>query len=189
MVPLSALLLPILLSAVLVFVMSSILHMVTPWHKGDYPKVPNEDRALDAIRGLGIPAGDYMMPRPASREEMKSPAFIEKFKRGPVMVFTIMPSGSMSMGKPLTLWFVYSVVVGIFAAYVAGAALGPGAPFRSVLRLAGTTAFAGYALALWQLSIWYHRSWVITIKATIDGVIYALLTGATLAWLWPKVTA
>jgi hypothetical protein len=189
MVPLSALLLPILLSAVLVFVVSSILHMVTPWHKGDYPKVPNEDRALDAIRALGIPAGDYMMPRPASREEMKSPAFIEKFKRGPVMVFTIMPSGSMSMGKPLTLWFVYSVVVGIFAAYVAGAALGPGVPFRSVLRLAGTTAFAGYALALWQLSIWYHRSLVITIKATVDGVIYALLTGATLAWLWPKVTA
>ena len=188
MVPLSALLLPVLLSAVLVFVASSILHMVTPWHKSDYPKVPNEDRAMDAIRGLGIPPGDYMMPRPSSREEMKSPAFAEKFKRGPVMVFTVMPSGSMAMGKPLTLWFIYALVVGIFAAYVAGSALPPGAPFRSVMRFACTTAFVGYALALWQLSIWYHRSWTITIKATVDGLIYALLTGAALGWLWPRLT-
>lgn len=186
MVPLSQLLLPILLGAVLVFVSSSILHMVTPWHKSDYPRVPNEDRAMDAIRALGIPPGDYMMPRPETREAMKSPAFIEKFKRGPVMVFTVMPGGSMSPAKPLAMWFVYAVVVGIFAAYIAGRALPAGAPFRSVLRFAGTTAFVGYSLALWQFSIWYHRSWTTTIKATVDGLIYALLTGAALAWLWPK---
>jgi len=186
MVPLSQLLLPILLGAVLVFVSSSILHMVTPWHKSDYPRVPNEDRAMDAIRALGIPPGDYMMPRPETREAMKSPAFIEKFKRGPVMVFTVMPAGSMSPAKPLAMWFVYAVVVGIFAAYIAGRALPAGAPFRFVLRFAGTTAFVGYSLALWQFSIWYHRSWTTTIKATVDGLIYALLTGAALAWLWPK---
>ena len=188
MVPLSALLLPVLLSAVLVFVTSSILHMLTPWHKSDYPRVPNEDRAMDAIRGLGIPPGDYMMPRPATREDMNSPAFKEKLQRGPVMVFTVMPAGAWSMGKPLTLWFIYAVVVGVFAAYVAGSALPAGAPFRSVMRFAGTTAFVGYTLGLWQLSIWYHRSWTTTIKATVDGLIYALLTGAALGWLWPKVS-
>jgi hypothetical protein len=31
-------------------------------------------------------------------------------------------------------------------------------------------------VALWQMSIWYRRAWSITLKATVDGLIYALLT-------------
>jgi len=177
--------LPILVSAVLVFVVSSVIHMMSPWHKSDYPKLSNEDRVMDALRPLAIPPGDYMMPRPASREEMRSPQFAEKFKKGPVLMLTVFPGGSMSMGRQLVQWFVYALVVGCFAGYVAGRALPPGAPFRSVLRFAGATAFVGYALALWQMSIWYRRAWLTTIKATVDGLIYALLTAATLGWLWP----
>ena len=37
MVGLAALWLPILLSAVIVFVASSLIHMVSGWHKSDYP--------------------------------------------------------------------------------------------------------------------------------------------------------
>jgi len=185
MTPLSALWLPILLSAVLVFVVSSLIHMMTPWHKSDYPKVPNEDRVMDTIRGLGIPPGDYMMPRPTTREEMGSPAFQEKFKRGPVMVFTVMPPGPMSMRNNLINWFLYAVVVGVFAAYIAGRALAPGVAYLAVFRFVSATAFIGYALALWQMSIWYRRAWVTTIKATVDGLIYALLTAGVFGWLWP----
>src|SRR2546428_4183266 len=115
MTPLVSLWLPILLSAVGVFLLSSVLHMFTGWHKSDYLKVPNEDRVMDTLRPLGIPPGDYMMPRPESTRQMRSPAFAEKFKRGPVMMFTVMPGGSMAMGKQLTQWFLFSVVVGIFA--------------------------------------------------------------------------
>ena len=186
MVGLSALWLPILLSSVLVFVLSSVIHTVLPWHKSDYPKLPNEDRVMDALRPLAIPPGDYMMPRPSSRQEMRSPQFVEKFKKGPVVMFTVFPGGSMSMGKNLVMWFLYSVVVGCFAAYVAGRALPAGAAYLQVFRFAGVTAFVAYSVALWQMSIWYHRSWVTTIKATVDGLIYALVTGATFAWLWPK---
>jgi hypothetical protein len=64
--------------------------------------------------------------------------------------------------------------------------LAPGAPFRSVFCFAGVTAFVGYTLALWQMSIWYRRSWLTTTKATVDGLIYAVLTAATFAWLWPR---
>jgi hypothetical protein len=186
MTALTALWLPILLSAVFVFVVSSLIHMFTPWHKGDYPKIPNEEKVMDLLRPLAIPPGDYMMPRPSSREEMRSPQFLEKFKRGPVMMFTVMPSGSMAMGQQLTLWFLYAVVVGAFAAYVAGRALPPGTPYLAVFRFAGVTAFVGYAVALWQMSIWYRRSWTTTIKATVDGLIYALLTAGTFGWLWPR---
>ena len=185
MTELSALWIPILLSAVIVFVTSSVIHMASPWHKGDYPKMPNEDRVMDALRPLAIPPGDYLIPRPSGREEMRSPAFAEKMKKGPVVLLTVMP-GVMSMGRNLGLWFLYLVVVGIFAAYVAGRALPPGAAYLEVFRFAGALAFAAYALALWQMSIWYRRAWTTTIKATIDGLIYALLTGGCFGWLWPR---
>jgi len=120
MTGLSALWLPILLSSVIVFVASTVIHMALPWwHKGDYPKVPNEDRLRDALRPLGVPPGDYMVPRPANMKEMRTPEFSEKMKKGPVMVLTVIPNGPPSMTKSLVLWFVYSAVVGLFAAYVA----------------------------------------------------------------------
>ncbi|HEV8148572.1 MAG TPA: hypothetical protein VGP61_00155, partial [Gemmatimonadales bacterium] len=169
-----ALWLPILLSAVSVFVVSSIIHMLLPWHKSDYPAVPNEDKAREAIRALGIPPGDYMIPRPVTREDMRSAAFMEKVKQGPNLILTVLPSGPWSMGRNLTLWFVYAVVVGIFAGYLTSRALPPGAEYVEVFRFAGCTAFVGYVLALWQMSIWYQRAWSTTIKATFDGLIYAL---------------
>ena len=177
--------LPILLSAVFVFVVSSIIHMASPWHKGDYPKMPNEDRVRDALRPLAIPPGDYMVPRPSSREEMATPAFMEKMKQGPNFIMTMLPNGLWSMGRNLGMWFAYSLAVGFFAAYITGRALPPGAQYLQVFRFAGATAFIGYAVALWQMSIWYNRAWSTTIKSTIDGLIYGLLTAGTFGWLWP----
>ena len=58
MTALHSLWLPILLSSVIVFVVSSIIHMALPWHNSDYPKVPNEDKVMDALRPFAIPPGD-----------------------------------------------------------------------------------------------------------------------------------
>ena len=177
--------LPILVSSVIVFVASSLIHMALPWHKNDYPKMLNEDKAMEALRPLAIPPGDYMVPRPSSRQDLRSPEFLEKMNKGPVMVLTVLPNGPWSMGRNLVLWFLYLVVVGLFSAYVAGRALPAGGPFLHVFRFAGTTAFLGYTMALWQMSIWYRRAWSTTIKATVDGLMYALLTAAIFGWLWP----
>ncbi|HVN35469.1 MAG TPA: hypothetical protein VMU96_09460 [Casimicrobiaceae bacterium] len=185
MTSLGALLGPIVVSAVIVFVASSVIHMVLPWHKSDYPKVPNEDRVRDALRPLAIPPGDYMIPRASGMQELKSPEFMAKMSEGPVMIVTVLPTGPWTMGRNLAQWFVYSIVVGVFAAYVAGTALPPGASYPRVFQVVGTTAFIGYALALWQLSIWYRRDWMTTIKSNVDGLIYALLTAGTFGWLWP----
>jgi hypothetical protein len=159
MTGLDALWLPILLSSVFVFVASSVIHMASPWHKGDYPAVPNQDRVMEALRPFAIPPGDYFLPRPASRKELRSPEFVEKMRKGPVVLLTVMPNGPGSMGRNLGLWFLYC---------------------------AGVAAFIGYSVALWQLSIWYRRAWTATIKATVDGLIYALLTAGTFGWLWPR---
>ena len=141
---------------------------------------------MDALRPLAIPPGDYMVPRPSSREDMRSPEFAEKIRKGPVMILTVVPSGPMSMGRNLVLWFLYCVVVGLLAAYVAGRALPVGAAYLRVFQFVGVTAFVGYSVALWQMSIWYRRAWSATIKATVDGLIYALLTAGTFGWLWPR---
>jgi hypothetical protein len=186
MIPVLSLWLPILLSAVIVFVASSIIHMMLPYHRSDFGKVPSEDAVMDALRKFGIPPGDYMMPRSGSPKEMKAPEFVEKMKKGPVATLTVMASGQISMGASLMQWFIYCVVVSIFAAYIGSRALAPGADYLAVFRFVGTTAFVGYTLASWQNSIWYKRAWSTTLKLTIDGLVYGLLTAGTFGWLWPE---
>jgi hypothetical protein len=185
MVPLASLWLPILLSAVLVFLASSVLHMVLKFHRADYAKLPNEDAVMDVLRP--VPPADYVVPYAGGPEGMKDPAFLEKVKRGPMAMITIM-KGDMSgaFKKSLSLWFVYSLVVGLFAAYITGRARGPGTEYLEVFRFVGTVAFVGYALGLAQQSIWYGRRWSTTFRSMFDGLIYGMLTAGVFGWLWPK---
>jgi len=178
--------LPILLSAVAVFIASSLVHMVMPWHKGDYRKVPDEDALRAAVGPLAIPPGDYMVPRPAGREDMKSSAFLDKVRGGPNLVLTVLPNGEWSMGRNLGLWFVYLLVVSTFGAYLTGRAFPQNPPSGEIVRFVSTTTFIAYGVALWQMSIWYRRSWGTTIKATIDALIYSFITAAIFYWLWPR---
>lgn len=186
MVSVMSLWLPIVLSAVVVFVVSSVIHMLLRYHRGDWKAMPNEDGVMEALRRFSIPPADYLVPRPASAQAMKSPEFLAKMKAGPVVIMTVRPGGPPSMGRSLALWFVYAIVVGIFAAYIAGHALAPGTRDAEVLRFAGCTAFLGYSLALMQNSIWYWRNWGATLRSMFDGLVYGLLTGAMFAWLWPR---
>lgn len=182
-----ALWMPIVVSAALVFVASSFIHMVlSGWHASDYGKVPNQDAVMDALRPFAIPPGDYAMPRPANMADMRTAEFKEKNDKGPRMVLTVLPNGFSGMGAQLGGWFVYCLVMSVFAAYVAGRALPMGADYLHVFRFAGVAAFLGYSGALWQLNIWYKRSLTTTIKASIDGLIFACLTAGTFGWLWPK---
>ena len=186
MVPLASLWLPILLSSVIVFFASFLFHMVLTHHRSDYGQLPSEDDVMSSLRKFNIPPGDYFMPRAAGPSDMKNPEFKKKMEMGPVVVMTVMRSGDVSFGKRLVHWFLYCVVVGIFSGYVASRAVGPGTPYLTVFRFVGTVAFAGYALALWQDSIWYSRRWSTTIKSTVDSLVYALLTAGTFGWLWPR---
>ena len=184
MVPVMSLWVPIVVAAVIVFLVSSILHMVLTYHKNDFRALPKEGDVQAALRGFSIPPGDYMLPYCGTTEARK--AATERLKSGPVAIMTVMRPGPPSMGTNLALWFVYAIVVGIFAAYVSGRALAPGAHYLEVFRFAGTTAFLGYSLALAQNSIWYERNWGATLRSMFDGLIYGLLTAGTFGWLWPR---
>lgn len=185
MVSLGALWLPIVVAAVVVFVASSVIHMFLPWHKGDFRRLPGEDGIRDALAGKDIPPGDYYTPYASGTEEMRSEAWQAKCNAGPVMFVTVLPNRVPAMGGQLAAWLVYCAVVGLFAAYLTGAALGPGAHYLAVFRISGAAAFMGYSLALAQGSIWYAKGWGATLRSMIDGLVYGLLTGGVFGWLWP----
>jgi hypothetical protein len=178
------LLLPTFVAAVLVFLLSFVLHMLLPWHKGDYGKLPNESAVLDALRGFGIPHGEYMAPRPEGPADMKSPEFKEKMRRGPIIMLNVLPEGSM--GKSLALWFIFILIVAGLAGHIAQRAIMRPADAYLVFHTVALTSFLGYSAALWQMTIWYRRPWVTTLKATIDGLLYGIVTGLVFVWLGPK---
>ena len=186
MVDLTALWLPILLSSVAVFFASFVIHMVLPFHWKDYSPLPSEDTVRAAMRNAGVGPGNYAVPCPGTPKEMGSPETVAKYKEGPVAFITVLRSGAPRMGKALAQWFVFSLVVGVFVAYLVGRTNGPSADYRSVFRLAGTVAFLGYAGAEPLSSIWKGQKWGSTVKSLIDGLVYALLTAGFFGWLWPN---
>lgn len=185
MVPVLSLLLPIALSAVFVFIASSIVHMALPWHKNDLKKVPNEDGVMAALRPFNLQPGDYGIPKPNSTADMKSPEFQAKYKAGPVAFITVRP-GEFSMGSNLIQWFIFSLVVSLFTGYIAGVAFGPGTEYLRIMQVAGCVGFMGYGLAQAHDSIWWGRSWSWTLRNMADSLLYGLLTGGTFGWLWPR---
>jgi hypothetical protein len=183
MVPLTALWLPIVVSAVIVFVASSVMHMVLPYHRSDYVGLPDEDKVRAALRGL--PRGRYIVPH-CTHQNMKSPEVVAKYKEGPVGMITIFPSGPPNMGKFLGQWFGFLLIVSFFVAYLAGSTLAPGTHYLQVFRVVGTAGFLAYGLANLSNGIWKGQPWSATIKEVIDGLIFGLLTGGTFGWLWPR---
>ena len=183
MTPLDLLWLPILLAAIFVFIASSVIHMALPMHKGDYQKMPGEEEARRALRDAKIAPGQYMFPNADSMAEWSTPEMVQKLNEGPVGVLIMRENGPVKMGKSLSMWFAFCLGIGTFVAYLTGLSIAPGG--AGVFGVATTTALLGHAFTSVNDSIWKGVSWGVTGKFVIDGVIYALITGATFAWLWP----
>jgi hypothetical protein len=177
---------PIVVSAVFVLIALLIIHGMLGWHKGDMAAIPDEANVLEMLRSVNVRPGDYRFPHGVTVDEMTSPEFVEKMKQGPVGIMSIWPNGEINMGKLLGQWFIYSLVVAVFVAYITGRTRGPGAPYLEVFRVSGAVTFCCYAVAHWQNWIWWGKGTRFTVTHSLDGIIYALITGATFGWLWPR---
>jgi hypothetical protein len=182
MVEMSALWLPMLVSAVLVFVASSVVHMVLPYHRSDYDRLPNEDAILDGLRAQNAGPGDYVFPY-AVGADCKDPQVKAKMERGPIGFMTVRQG--FSMGTSMGVWFVNCLLMSLFGAYLASRFVAPGSDYLEVFRLVGTVTFLGYAGAAPANSIWMGRKWSATFKHMFDGLLYGLLTAGVFGWLWP----
>ena len=184
-VPVASLWLPILLSAIAVFVVSSILHMVLPLHRKDYRKLSNESEAMATLRKGGVAPGLYHFPWGNNPKEMSSPEMVARLKEGPVGLIAVMPSGPMNMGKFLGQWFVYCLLVGIFLGYLLACTLPAGTDAMHVFRVASSAAFLAYCLPNYVDSVWKAYPWSVTLKNMFGGLLYSLAAGGVFAWLWP----
>ena len=185
MVSLTHLWLPIVLSAVFVFVASSVIHMALKYHNSDYHGLPDEEAARAAL-GKDNPApGMYILPYCADHKLMGTEEMQRKFKEGPVGFLILRPSGCVSMGASLTQWFLYCAVVSLFCAYLGGLLMPPGTHYRMVFRIVGTAAFMAHAFGSIPMGIWWGQPWRSVAKGMFDGLVYALLTAGTFGWLWP----
>jgi hypothetical protein len=185
MISLVQLWLPILLSAAFVFIASSLLNMLLRfWHAPDYHGFSNEDEVGAAIRKGNPAPGMYMLPF-CTPEAMKKAETQEKFKQGPVGMLALRRPGAMNIGASLAQWFVFCVLVSLFCALLVMHLLPAGAPHEHVFHAIGLAALLGHAFGSIPNAIWWGHPWRSTIKHFIDGVIYALVTAATFAWLWP----
>jgi hypothetical protein len=186
MVSLGSLWLPVLLSAVLVFITSSLIHMVLKYHAADYKRIPNEDGIRAAIRTGSPPPAQYIIPYCAEMGQMASPEMQQKYSEGPVAVVNVMRTAVPSMGRPLVNWFLFALIVSGFIAYIASHAIAPGTRYLEVFRIVGAIGFLAYAAGMVPPSIWMGKPWRITWKEVLDGLLYGLVTAGTFGWLWPR---
>jgi hypothetical protein len=181
-VQLTSLWLPILLSAVAVFVASSLIWTVVQYHHKDWHPLPNEEAARQALKGT--PPGQYSVPYAADGKARQDPEWQRKFTEGPAAMMVVFP-GSMAMGRQLIQWFIYCLVLSLLIGYVAAATLPAGTEYAKVFQITGTTGWLAYAGSAAAGSIWFGHSWGRTAKDLLDGLIYGLLTAGTFGWLWP----
>jgi hypothetical protein len=181
-----SLILPVLAVAVTVFILSTVVQSVMPWHKSDFDNVPNDDDVLNAIRQLNIPPGDYCVPSPRLPDGSRNPDFVEKWAKGPSVTMTVIP-GSDSMARYMGQWFAFTLLVAAIAGWVTCTIVERNNDHRSVFFYSAVITFISYSLGAWPLSIWYHRKWSTAFKSAFDAVIYAAATGLVFGWMWPKM--
>jgi hypothetical protein len=184
MTPFTSLLLPIVVSAVAVFVVTLVVHM-TPWHRRDYLRLPDEDGVMRALRPFNIPPDDYAVPHPGSGDYMKSPEYDAKREGGPVMFVTVLPSGPWNIGRIMGSWLGFVLVVSASVAWVVGTMVPPGGDRHVVFHDVAIMTFLIFAMGPVPMSIWYNRKWSTTLRNAVDSLLCALAAGWIFSMMWP----
>lgn len=175
--------LPIIASAVAVWMLAAMAWTALPHHKGDFSKLAGEDALMDALRPMNIPPGNYMFPK-CSHKEAQSPEFKAKWERGPAGTLSVWPS-TMNMAKPMILSFLVYLAASVLIAYVGSMTLPAGTGFSKVFQVLGTAGVLAYCFGGLPQGIWFRAYPRAMVACFIDGVVFGLATGAIFAWLWP----
>ena len=180
----TSLLIPIVVAAVVVFVVSLIVQSVMPWHRRDFGNVPDDDAFLDVIRQQGIRPDDYTVPSPRLPDGRRNPDFVAKWAAGPSVTMTVIPP-SANMGRYLAQWFGFTLLVALIAGWLTGSIVRPPGGGHAAFHYGAIITALCYSLGAWPLSIWYHRRWSTALKGALDAILYGVATGLVFAWLWP----
>jgi hypothetical protein len=174
--------LPIVVSAVLVFVLSAASHMVLPWHKGEWGRLAAQDQ-LQAVLA-GVKPGQYGFPAAPDQKQQMSKEWQERWAKGPSGWITIATPGPMNMGKKMGLSFLAFLFIAFADAYVAAHALGPAPHYLAVFRIVGAVGFLTLGVAPVFTSIWYDRPWRAWGADLLDAILFSLAMAGVFGWLW-----
>ena len=186
MVPVEQLWLPIVLSAVGVFVMSSLIHMVFKWHNSEYHGFSNEEDVRRVVRAANAAPGQYILPYCPDHGDLKKPEVQQKFIDGPVAFMNVMKPGAPNMGPMLGQWFVLNLVVAILVGYLACKTLPAGLSFLAVAREVSIVTFLAYAGGSISNAIWMGKPKSAAAKECLDAFLYGLVTAIAFGMLWPR---
>lgn len=182
---LSAVWLPIVVSAVLVFVASAVVHMFMPYHQTEFSPAPNAGAIQAALRDAA--PGMYGFPMAPEPKERMKPEWMKKWADGPSGWVTVVPRGPMSMPRAMGLSFVVNLVVALLVGWLAWRAFTHGPPTTSqAFRFTGVATFMAYGLSAAYESIWFGRPWRSWFFVLVDSALFGLVTGGAFAWLWPQ---
>ncbi len=176
--------LPILVSAVLVFVLSAASHMLLPWRRHEWGRLADFEALQAALRG--VKPGLYVFPASPDPKQQMSREWMERWAKGPSGWLSLAAPGAIDMRRNLSLSFLVYVGVAFVDAYVVWHALGPGAHYRAVFRIVGTVAVMSFGLGTIFSSIWYHRPWRAYAADALDALVFGLVMAGVFGWLWPR---
>lgn len=179
--------LPILVSAVLVFIGGAIAWMVLPHHKKEWKGLPDETRFGEALKSIGVQPGLYIFPHCPDPKAMKEDAALKaRWDNGPWGTLNLWKS-QPSFGKNLAMTFLTYVVISVFVAYVTSRAEPAGASYLDVFQVSGAVAFCAYVFAHIPNGIFFGKPLMSHVNDTLDGLAFALLTAGCFAAFWPAL--
>ena len=184
--PFGSLWLPVVVSAVAVWLVSAVLHMVLKYHRADFRPLTDESEVAPALRKAVPGPSVYILPHCPEMSQLKDPAFVKKFEEGPVALITVLKSGPPNMGKNLVQWLLFCFLVSFTVGYVARNTLGFETDPETILQITGAVAFVGYGYGRFQDSIWHGIPWSNSLRGLIDAAVYAVVTGLVFRFLWPE---
>ena len=181
--------LPIVLSAVILFIASSVIWMFAPHHKTEWKEPPQVDALRTFLRQSGITAGAFVFPHMTAADRADKAKAAEKMKQaeeGPAGVLFLRAPGPMGMGRMMVQQFVFFLVVAALIALLDVHMMDRGTVYLAVFKRDAIIAFLTFGLGTAPESIWFARPWKSFWLQAIDAAIYAGLLAGTFGWLWPR---
>jgi hypothetical protein len=196
--------LPILVSGVAVWIVSALCWMAIGHHNKDTAGIPNEQDFTDTIRRLNLKPGNYGFPdfqKCKSLPKEEKAKFFKDWDKNPSGLLRVWAPANMGVNMFMT--FLFYLVTSVVLAYLGWIVLphggsvatttadthismGLGSSFSHVFRVISTAAVLAYCFASFPNDLWFQKSRRAMLMNLIDGVVFALITGAVFAWLWPK---
>ncbi len=186
--------LPIIVSAVAVWIAAAVAWTALPHHKKDFKKLPDESGFIAQLRAMSIPPGSYMIPMCSHSKGGMSEEAKRCMAEGPLGFISLWKPPA-TMGKNMVLSFCVYLGVSITIGYLAWVTLGTpdglsigaaaGHSFGRVFQITGTAGILAYVFAHIPGGIWFGTPARSILMNIIDGVAYGCITGAIFAWLWP----